>query len=45
MLSEVRVRVAVDRIMRIWSLIKLVPEQHALVGHEVAPRTSPPDGG
>ena len=27
MLSEVRVRGAVDRIMRTWSLIKLVPEQ------------------
>jgi hypothetical protein len=27
MSSEVRVRVAVDRIMRTWSLIKLVPEQ------------------
>ena len=27
MSSEVRVRDAVDRIMRTWSLIKLVPEQ------------------
>ena len=27
MSSEVRVRNAVDRIMRTWSLIKLVPEQ------------------
>ena len=27
MSTEVRVRDAVDRIMRIWSLIKLVPEQ------------------
>jgi hypothetical protein len=27
MSSEVRVRDAVNRIMRIWSLIKLVPEQ------------------
>ena len=27
MSSEVRVRAAVDRIMRTWSLIKLVPEQ------------------
>jgi hypothetical protein len=27
MSSEVRVRAAVDRVMRTWSLIKLVPEQ------------------
>jgi hypothetical protein len=27
MSSEVRIRDAVNRIMRIWSLIKLVPEQ------------------
>ena len=27
MSTEARVRVAVDRIMRTWSLIKLVPEQ------------------
>ena len=29
MSSEVRVRDAVDRIMRTWSLIKLVPEQRS----------------
>ena len=48
MSSEVRVRDAVARIMRTWSLIKLLPEQsNSGTGSSVTKLllTSSPDGG